>query len=356
MGKRLLMKGNEAIGEAAVLAGCRAYFCYPITPQTEVAEYLAKRMPEVGGVFLQGESEVAVSYMLFGAAAGGSKVFTTSSSPGISLMAEGMSYLAAAELPVVIGNIMRNGPGLGGILPCQADYFQATKGAGHGDYRVIVLAPSSVQEAVDNMVLAFDLAEKYRTPVMLIADGMIGQMMEPVEIPAFDEEPSSRIKGHEEWATIGAKGRKQNLVKTLFLNPELSYQHNRKLKAKYDAIEAAEVRYEEVGCDGELDVLLVSFGTMARVCKTAIMQLRQKGLKVGMLRPITLYPFPQQVLRDLAGSARLVVSVELNMGQMLEDVDRAVQGRAPVRFYGKTGGLVPTPAEVTQAICNLLEE
>jgi 2-oxoglutarate ferredoxin oxidoreductase subunit alpha len=355
MGKRLLMKGNEAIGEAAILAGCRAYFCYPITPQTEVAEYLARRMPEVGGVFLQGESEVAVSYMLFGAAGGGRKVFTTSSSPGISLMAEAMSYLAAAELPVVIGNVMRNGPGLGGILPCQADYFQATKGAGHGDYRFIVLAPSSVQEAVDMMILGFNIAEEYRNPVMVVADGMIGQMMEPVEIPEFEEDPSPDIKGHEEWATTGAKGRGQHLVKTLYLKPEASFEHNKKLKAKYDRIEANEVRYEEMDTDGEMDVLIVSFGTMARICKTAMAELKAKGLKVGMLRPQTLWPFPLQRIRELAGRAKRVFSVELSMGQMLEDVDRAVQGQTPVHFYGKAGGLVPIPAEVAEAILAKVE-
>jgi len=349
------MKGNEAIGEAAILAGCRTYFCYPITPQTEVAEYLARRMPEAGGVFLQGESEVAVAYMLFGAAGGGSKVFTTSSSPGISLMAEGMSYLAAAELPVVIGNVMRNGPGLGGILPCQADYLQSTKGAGHGDYRFIVLAPSSVQEAVDMMVLAFELSEQYRIPVLVAADGMIGQMMEPVEIPEFDEEPSPYIKGHEDWATTGAAGRERNLVKTLFLNPEQSWEHNVKLKAKHDLIEANEIRYEEVDTDGEMDVLLVSFGTMSRICRTAMETLSEKGLKVGMLRPQTLWPFPYERIRELADRTKMVFSIELNMGQMLEDVDRAVRGKVPLHFYGKTGGLVPVPAEVTEAILAKVE-
>jgi len=355
MGKKLLMKGNEAIGEAAILAGCRAYFCYPITPQTEVAEYLARRMPEVDGVFLQGESEVAVSYMLFGAAAGGTKVFSTSSSPGISLMAEGMSYLAAAQLPVVLVNVMRNGPGLGGILPSQADYLQATKGAGHGDYRLIVLAPSTVQEAVDFMVEAFRLAEKYRNPVMVVVDGMIGQMMEPVEIPEFDEEPSSRIAGHEQWATTGARGRGRNLVKTLFLDADLAWEHNLKLRAKYDRIEAEQVRYEEVDTEGELDVLIVSFGTMARICKTSMVQLKEEGLKVGMMRPIALYPFPYEPLRALAPRAKLVASVELSMGQLIEDVDRAVRGQAPVHWYGKAGGLVPTPAEVTDAILGMLE-
>ncbi len=355
MGERLLMKGNEAIGEAAILAGCRAYFCYPITPQTEVAEYLARRMPEVGGVFLQGESEVAVGYMLFGAAAGGSKVFTTSSSPGVSLLAEAMSYLAAAELPVVIGNVMRNGPGLGGILPAQADYFQATKGGGHGDYRCLVLAPASVQEAVDMMLLAFAKAEEYRVPVLLLADGMIGQMMEPVEFPVFAEPPSRYTSGHEEWATTGARGRGQHLVKTLFLNPDAAWAHNLKLKAKYDRIEANEVRYEAVDTQGEMDVLIVSFGTMARVCRTAMETLQDKGLKVGMIRPISLYPFPAQAIREAASRSRLVVSVELSMGQMVEDVDRAVQGKAPVRWYGKAGGLVPVPDDVSAAILGMVE-
>jgi 2-oxoglutarate ferredoxin oxidoreductase subunit alpha len=356
MGQKVLMKGNEAIGEAAVIAGCRAYVCYPITPQTEVAEYLARRMPEVGGVFLQGESEVAVSYMLFGAAAGGTKVFTTSSSPGISLMSEGLSYIAAAELPVVVANVMRNGPGLGGILPSQADYMQAVKGGGHGDYKNIVLGPATVQEAVDLMILAFDLAEKYRNPVMVMADGMIGQMMEPVEIPEFDHEPSRYIEGHEAWATVGARGRKQNLIKTLFLDPKLASDLNDVLAAKYRKIEANEVRFEEIDTDGKMDVLLVSFGTMSRICKTSMKQLKEKGVKVGMLRPITLYPFPLARIREIAPRAKVVMSVEMSMGQMLEDVDRAVQGRAPVRFYGKAGGLVPTPDMVTEAVLKTLKE
>lgn len=356
MGRKVLMKGNEAIGEAAIIAGCRAYFCYPITPQTEVAEYLARRMPEVGGVFLQGESEVAVSYMLFGASAGGTKVFSTSSSPGISLMAEGMSYIAAAELPVVLVNVMRNGPGLGGILPSQSDYHQATRGAGHGDYKMIVYAPSTVQEAVDLMILAFEKGEEYRNPVMLVADGMIGQMMEPVEIPEHEVEPSQDVEGHEQWATTGAKGRGQNLVKTLFLNPEQSFEHNIKLKKKYDLIEQNELRYEAVDTAGEMDVLIVSFGTMARICKTSMVQLKEQGIKVGMIRPITLFPFPLHEIREAAARAKLVVSVELNMGQMVEDVDRAVQGQTPVRFYGKAGGLVPTPEEVVEAITAMLDE
>ncbi len=349
MGKRLLMKGNEAISEAAIMAGCRAYFCYPITPQNEVAEYMSRRMPEAGGVYLQGESELAVSYMLFGAAGAGVKCFTTSSSPGISLMAEGMSYIAAAELPVVIINVQRNGPGLGGILPAQGDYHQATKGAGHGDYKCIVLGPATVQEAVDEVMLAFELAQKYRTPVLVLMDGMMGQMMEPVELPT-GQEKSREIDGHEEWATFGAKGRKPHLVKTLNLNPAESWRLVNRLKDKYAAIEKAEVRYEEVDTQGELDVLLVAYGTMARICKTSMEQLKAQGVKVGMFRPISLWPFPLQAIRDLAPRCKRVVTVELSMGQMVEDVDRAVQGRAPVEFYGKAGGFIPTPEEVTEAI------
>ncbi len=353
MGKRLLMKGNEAISEAAILAGCRAYFCYPITPQNEVAEYMSRRMPEAGGVYLQGESELAVSYMLFGASAAGMKCFTTSSSPGISLMAEGMSYIAAGQLPVVIINVQRNGPGLGGILPAQGDYLQATKGAGHGDYRCIVLGPSTVQESVDEVMRAFELAEKYRNPVLVLTDGMMGQMMEPVELPEGEEKPRT-VEGYEKWATYGAKDRKANLVKTLFLNPAESWEHVNRLKDKYDEISRNEVRWEETDTEGELDVLLVAYGTMARICKTSMEQLKEKGVRVGMLRPISLWPFPTMPIRELAPRCKVVVSVELSMGQMVEDVDRAVQGRAPVEFYGKAGGFIPTPEEVTENLLKLV--
>jgi len=355
-GQKILMKGNEAIAEAAIIAGCRAYFCYPITPQTEIAEYMARRMPEVGGVFLQGESELAVSYMLFGASAGGVKVFTSSSSPGISLMQEGISYIAAAQLPVVIANIIRNGPGLGGILPAQSDYFQAVKGGGHGDYRCIVLGPSTIQEAVDLMILAFELAEKYRNPAMLLADGMIGQMMEPVELPVFESTPPPTVKGHEEWATIGAKGRKQHLIKTLYLDPVSAYNLNLILNEKYRKIEENECRFEEIDTSSKMDVLIVSYGTMARICKTSLTMLAQNGIKAGMLRPITLYPFPILKIRELAERAKVVVSVELSMGQMVEDVERAVQGKAPVRFYGSAGGLVPNPDQVTEGLMKILKE
>ena len=349
---RKLMKGNEAIGEAAIMAGCRAYFCYPITPQTEVAEYLAKRMPEVDGTFLQGESEVAVGYMIFGAAAAGKKVFTSSSSPGVSLMAEAMSYVAAAELPAVFINIMRAGPGLGGILPTQSDYHQATKGAGHGDYKMLVFAPNSVQEAVDHMMLAFDLAEKYRNPVLLIGDGMIGQMMEPVELPDAPRE-DQEIGGMEAWATTGCEGRERHLVKTLFLNAEENFAHNRKMSAKYREIEANELRYAEEGIEDDLDVLIVSYGTMARICTTALVELRARGLKVGIHRPITVWPFPHARIRELADQTKRIVAVEMSMGQLVDDVRAAAEGTCPVDYYGKTGGIVPTPGDVTAAILEI---
>jgi 2-oxoglutarate ferredoxin oxidoreductase subunit alpha len=350
-----LMKGNEAIGEAAIAAGCRAYFCYPITPQNEVGEYLSKRMNEVGGAFLQGESELAVSYMIFGAAGAGAKVFTTSSSPGISLMSEALSYIAMAEIPSVFVNIMRAGPGLGGILPGQADYFQATKGGGHGDYRLYVLAPSSVQEAVDLMILGFEMAEKYRNPVMILGDGMTGQMMEPVELPEVYSERHTWA-GQEDWATTGATGRERHLLNSLALDPQRGFERNQRLAAKYRRMEEEDLRYEEVGTEGPLDVLLVSYGTMARIAKTAMQELQAQGLKVGMLRPITLYPFPLKRIRELASTTKLVVSVEISMGQMVEDVERAVAERARVAHYGTAGGIVPTPAQVAEGVRKLLED
>ncbi|MBN1947902.1 MAG: 3-methyl-2-oxobutanoate dehydrogenase subunit VorB [Bradymonadales bacterium] len=353
MGKKILMKGCEAIGEAAIRAGCKHYFAYPITPQTEVAEYLARRMPEVGGVFLQAESEVAASNMLFGAAGAGVRVFTSSSSPGISLMSEAISYIAAAELPVVFINIVRSGPGLGGILPAQSDYFQATKGGGHGDYRLLVLAPSSVQEAVDLVMTAFTLADRYRNPIMIIGDGMIGQMMEPVE---FHDELASEPPEKSGWATVGCKGRDPVIVKTLYLDPVACHKHNVKLKEKADRMVANEVRGERYNCEGDYRLLLVSYGTMARVCKTAIDELKEQGIEVGMYRPISLFPFPILPIRQEANRPHVqaVLSVELSMGQMVEDVERAVLGARPVHFYGMAGGLVPTPDDVTRAIRELL--
>lgn len=350
---KVLMKGNEAIGEAAIRAGCRNYFAYPITPQSEVAEYLSRRLPEEGGVFVQGESEVAVAYMLYGAAGAGERVMTTSSSPGISLMCEGLSYMAGAQCPVVIVNIMRGGPGLGGILPSQADYFQAVKGGGHGDYRLLVMAPASVQEAVEMVMQAFPLAETYRNPVMILGDGLIGQMMEPVAFPDDLKRPPTN---KDAWATNGMATRGSdtpNLVKSLFLDPEQLNRHNLLLKEKYDRMRASEVRYESYELDDDYAVLLVSYGTMSRVCRTAVDRLRaEAGLKVGLLRPRTLFPFPEQALFEAAGApgCRVVLSVEMSMGQMVEDVERCVRGRRPVHWYGKCGGEVPTPEDVMEAV------
>lgn len=356
MGK-VLMKGNEAIGEAAIRAGCHNYFAYPITPQSEVAEYLSRRMPEVGGVFLQGESEVAVSYMIFGASAAGARVLTTSSSPGISLMSEGISYMVGAQCPAVLVNIMRGGPGLGGILPSQADYLQATKGVGHGDCRLLVMAPASVQEAVEMVMGAFPLAEKYRNPVMILGDGLIGQMMEPVEFP---EHLKNQPANNSDWATTGMYTRKsgqRNLVKSLFLDPQKLNTHNLLLKAKYEQMADQEIRYTTYNTEADYRILIVSYGTMSRVCRTAIDALKKEGVAVGMVRPQTLFPFPEQVIKEAAEkpSCKIVASIEMSMGQMIEDIQRAVQGKRPVVWYGKCGGEVPTPEEVSEFITGLLE-
>ncbi|MCF8068097.1 MAG: 3-methyl-2-oxobutanoate dehydrogenase subunit VorB [Desulfobacterales bacterium] len=351
MGK-VLMKGNEAIGEAAIRAGCLNYFAYPITPQSEIAEYLSRRLPESGGVYLQGESEVAVSYMIFGAAGCGERVFTSSSSPGISLMSEGLSYIAGAELPCVFVNIMRGGPGLGGILPSQADYFQATKGGGHGDYHLMVLAPDSVQEAVDMVMESFRLAEKYRNPVMIIGDGLIGQMMEPV---AFRDELKSEPLNKDVWASNGMSTRNSktpNLVKSLFLSPEQLNAHNLKLKAKYEQMAREDLRFETYNMDADYKALIVSFGTMSRVCRTAIDDLKEEGIDVAMLRPQTVFPFPEKAIYDAAlkKECKIVLSIEMNMGQMVEDVERSVKGQRPVEWYGKCGGEIPTPEEIQELV------
>ena len=352
---KVLMKGNEALGEAAIRAGCVYFFGYPITPQTEVPEYLVKRLPEVGGAFVQAESEVASINMVYGAAGVGVKCMTSSSSPGISLMAEGMSYLAACELPCVVINIMRAGPGLGGILPSQSDYFQATRGHGHGDYQLIVLAPASVQEAVDLMTLAFALAEKYRNPVMVCADGMIGQMMEPVEFPG---EGRGKPFEKNEWELTGAKGRARRIVNSLFLAPEQLFAHNIHLKEKYDRIHRDEMRSEfynnpDEKADEPYDLLLVAFGTMARICKTAIEDVRRDGLRVALFRPITLNPYPTAACRaamDAMSPDGSVLTVEMNMGQMVHDVRYAAEGSRRVDFYGTAGGIVPSPDQVAQKI------
>lgn len=341
---RKLMKGNEAIGEAAIRAGCRNFFAYPITPQNEVAEYLSRRMPEVGGNFVQAESELGASNMVFGATATGELAFTTSSSPGISLMSEAISYIAGAQLPAVFVNIVRGGPGLGGILPAQSDYLQATKGGGHGDYRLLVLAPATVQEAVDLVGLAFQLAVKYRAPVMVLGDGMIGQMMEPVEF----REPAAAgvVTDKESWATTGAKGRPRHIVRSLFLDPEVLERNNLELAAKYARWHEEEIRFVTYNAEGPIQLLVAAYGTMARICQTAIDDLKAEGIEVGLFRPITLYPFPSQALAELGRRAGQVLCVEMSLGQMVEDVRMAVGHQVPVRFYGRTGGIVPSPDEV----------
>ncbi len=343
-----LMKGSEAIGEAAVQAGCRLFFGYPITPQNEIPEYMSHRLPQVGGTFVQAESEVASINMLYGAAGSGERVMTSSSSPGISLMAEGISYVAGAELPVVIVNIMRAGPGLGGILPSQSDYFQATKGMAHGDFRLLVLAPWSVQEAADLVQEAFDLADYYRNPVMVLGDGLIGQMMEPVEFRP--PEASRRELGPKTWAATGCDGtRATNIINSLFLDPEELEVHNFKLRDKYREMCENEVRFERSGAEGELDVLVVAYGTVARVCSTAIAELEESGLKVGMVRPVTLYPFPYDAVREAAAQARHILVVELSTGQMIEDVRLAV-GHRPVDFLCRVGGMLVTPEDVVGSV------
>jgi len=344
-----LMKGCEAIGEAAIRAGCKLFFGYPITPQNEIPEYMSHRLPQVGGAFVQAESELAASNMIYGAAACGERVFTSSSSPGISLMQEAMSYIAASELPVVVVNIMRSGPGLGGILPTQSDYAQATKGGGHGDYRVLSLAPWSVQEAADLVADAFDLADFYRTPVYVLGDGLIGQMMEPVEFPE-DRKPLRPLPP-KTWATTGWRGdRPRAVVNSLFLDPIKCEQQNAKLQARYAQMRAEEVRSAYYGDEGDLDVLVVAYGTVARVTLTAMEDMKATGLKVGMLRPITVWPFPRDALAEAAERAKAILVAELSCGQMLEDVWLSTASMRPVHFLGHQGGVLLAPEEVSAAI------
>jgi 2-oxoglutarate ferredoxin oxidoreductase subunit alpha len=341
-----LLKGNVAIAEAAIRAGLQAYFGYPITPQTELLEHMSLRMPQLGRVFLQAESEVAAINMVYGAACAGVRAMSSSSGPGISLMQEGLSYIACSEVPIVLVDIMRGGPGLGNIQPTQADYNQLTKSAGHGDFHSIVLAPSSVQEAIDLTVLAFDLAEKYRTIAIVAGDGMIGQMMEPAELPPMQKLPSSRPS----WALTGAKGRSKNIITSLYLSAQDLEDTNRRLQEKLDRIKAQEVRYEAVLVD-DADILIVAFGTTGRIAKTAIREARQHGVRAGLLRPISLFPFPVAPLDSPRIKSILVV--EMSAGQMIEDVRLAVEGRIPIQFYGRTGGAVPLPDEILDQILKL---
>lgn len=351
MAEKTLMKGNEAIGEAAVKAGCRHYFGYPITPQSELIEYMAKRLPQVDGVFVQAESEVAAINMVYGAAGAGARVMTSSSSPGISLKQEGISYIAGAELPCVIVNIVRGGPGLGGIQPAQSDYFQATKGGGHGDYRLIVFAPNSVQEMVDTTTLAFDLADKYRTPVMLLGDGALGQMMEPVEFKDTESKATEKP-----WAATGLKGRsKTNVINSLFLQPDKLEKHNHHLQEKYHTIEQNETRWEEMNTE-DAELVLVAYGITSRIAQSAMEKARANGMKVGLLRPITVWPFPYAPLAKLAKTAKAFLSVELSAGQMVEDVRLGVNGAKPVHFFGRVGGMIPSVQEVYDVIVKTMKE
>ncbi|MCM1989712.1 3-methyl-2-oxobutanoate dehydrogenase subunit VorB [Oceanirhabdus seepicola] len=348
MGEKVLMKGNEAIAEAAIRSGCEAFYGYPITPQTEVSAYMAKKMPKIGKVFLQAESEVAAINMVYGAAGAGVRVMTSSSSPGISLKAEGISYIAGAELPCVIVNIVRGGPGLGGIQPAQSDYFQATKGGAHGDFKMPVYAPSSIQEMVDLVQEGFDVADIYRTPVMIMGDGMLGQMMEPVEF----KEREQRELPVKDWAAEGLNGRKQhNIINSLFLKPEELEEHNLKLAAKYQEIEKNETKYEMFNCDGEKDLIMVAYGTTARICKNVIKMAEAEGINLGLIRPITIWPYPVEAFnKTIDNTKHGYISVEMSCGQMIEDVRLSVEGRKPVHFYGRVGGMVPHPEDILNKV------
>lgn len=345
MSERVLMKGNEAIAEAAIRAGCRLFFGYPITPQTEVAAYMAKRMPSVGGTYLQAESELAAINMVLGAASTGARAMTSSSSPGISLKAEGISYLAGCDLPCLIVNVQRGGPGLGGIQPSQADYYQATKGLAHGDFHIIVLAPYSVQEIFDLVGDAFDLADTYRMPAMILADGLLGQMMEPLQITG--RTPKAVDKP---WAANGHKNkRKHNIINSLYLTPSKLENVVKERFKRYEQLKAKEQRSESYLTE-DADIILVAYGICARIAKTAVDMARSQGIKVGLLRPITLYPFPENAVMQAAQTAKAFLCVEMSMGQMIDDVKLACSCRIPVFFFGRTGGIVPTPNEVLQKI------
>ena len=345
MAERVLMKGNEAIAEAAIRAGCRHYFGYPITPQTEIAAYMAKKMPKIGGVFLQAESEVASINMVYGAAATGCRVMTSSSSPGISLKAEGLSYIAGSDVPALVVNVQRGGPGLGGIQPSQSDYFQATKGGGHGDYRMIVLAPASVQEMASLTIKGFNLADKYLMTAMILADGTIGQMMEPI---SFED---AEIETYEKpWALTGTEGkRSHNVVNSLYLKPDELEKKNFERYERYKIVEENEPMWEEYMME-DAQYCVVAFGIASRVAKNAVVAAREEGIKVGLIRPITLWPFPTKALRAAADQVKAFVSVELNMGQMIEDVRLATECKRPVTLCNRAGGMIPSPEQVLDAI------
>jgi len=346
--ERILMCGNEALAEAAIIAGCDAYFGYPITPQNEITAYMSRRMPEEDRVFVQSESELAAINMVFGASATGKRAMTSSSSPGISLMQEGISYLSGAELPAVVVNVMRGGPGLGNIAPSQGDYFQATRGGGHGDYRTIVLGPSSVQELADCMPLAFDLADQYRMTVVVLADGILGQMMEPVVL----EKKPGRELPLKDWAVTRASDRKQNIVRSMWLQEGVLEELNNKLQAKYQQVQENEVLCEEYQLD-DAEIVVVAYGVAARIVRGAVNKAREEGIKVGLIRPVTLWPFPMEQISRAAEEFRIFLVVEMSEGQMIEDVKLAVAGKAPVLFHGRAGGGVPTVDEILDVIKQL---
>ncbi len=342
--KKVLISGNEAVGEAAIRAGCRYYFGYPITPQNQLTEYMSWRTREVGGTFIQSESELAAINMVFGASLAGARAMTSSSSPGISLKQEGISYLAGCELPAVIINMNRAGPGLGDITPSQSDYFQATRGGGHGDYRTITFGPSSIQELFDLTYLAFDLADKYRNPALILGDAILAQVMEPVKLKKFKKRLPKKP-----WALTGCKGRKPNSIKSLFLAPGVLETHNWKLAAKYKKIEEREIRYETYyGADSNF--FLVAYGSCARIAMGAVMEGRKEGMKLGLFRPISLWPFPYKALEKLAEKGKKILVVEMNLGQMLDDVKIAIGNKAKISFYGRPGGGIPTPKEILKEV------
>ncbi|MBE6964107.1 MAG: 3-methyl-2-oxobutanoate dehydrogenase subunit VorB [Ruminococcaceae bacterium] len=351
-----LWKGNEAIAEAAIRAGCDCFFGYPITPQSEVPEYMSTHLPKAGGVFVQAESELAAINMVYGAGGSGKRAMTSSSSPGISLKQEGITYLAGAEVPAVIVNCMRGGPGLGTIQPGQGDYYQATRGGGNGDYRTVVLSPSNIQEAVDFVQEAFDIADQYRNPVLVVMDGLIGQMMEPIE---WREIPKRKLPSKDEWATTGRRDRAHtNIINSLFLDAEICNAHNVRLTAKLAEMEKNEVRWEEVQCD-DAELVITAYGTPARIALTAIDILRSEGYKVGLFRPITLWPFPEKALRDLAASGHVKAFLDVEMsttGQMIDDVRLSVLGKKPISYLGCAGGLIPTVEDMVEAARKALKE
>ena len=351
MSEMVLMKGNEAISEAAIKSGCRYYFGYPITPQTEIAEYMAKRMPQVNGLCIQAESEIAAINMVLGASSAGARVMTSSSSPGVSLKGEGISYLVGSDLPCVIINVQRGGPGLGGIQPAQSDYYQATKALGHGDMRLIVLAPNSIQEITELTSLAFDLADLYRTPVMILADGALGQMMEPVDFSKL--QPREIPK--KTWAAVGHQDKREpNIINSLYIEPKDLEDLVVERFKKYDIINEKEVKYEEDGIE-DSDIVIVSYGITSRIAKTAIDRLRKEGIKAGYFRPVTLSPFPSKRLCEIADMTKRFLVTELNMGQMIDDVRLATECKKPVDFFGRTGGMMPAPDEIYEAVLKVLK-